>query len=77
MTRTMTATDIEPETVKRPRGRPVENVLPEPIPDTPENIAKAIMQGRLKEMAVSRRGRKRDLRLILSTYAKTLIQGRG
>ena len=30
---------------KRPRGRPVENEMPEPIPDTPENIAKACMQG--------------------------------
>lgn len=29
----------------RPRGRPVEKPMPEPIPDTPENIAKAIMQG--------------------------------
>lgn len=34
---------------KRPRGRPVENHLPEPIPDTPENIARAIMQGPPKE----------------------------
>ena len=30
---------------KRPRGRPIEKPMPEPIPDTPENIAKAIMQG--------------------------------
>ena len=28
---------------KRPRGRPVEHPYPEPIPDTPENIAKAIL----------------------------------
>ena len=27
------------------RGRPVKNPMPEPIPDTPENIARAIMQG--------------------------------
>ena len=27
------------------RGRPVQNTLPPPIPDTPENIAKACMQG--------------------------------
>ena len=29
----------------RPRGRPVEKTMPAPIPDTPENIAKAIMKG--------------------------------
>ena len=45
MTKTMTAAEPEPKRVKRPRGRPVENKMPEPIPDTPENIAKAIMQG--------------------------------
>ena len=27
----------------RPRGRPVKNPLPPPIPDTPENIARAIL----------------------------------
>ena len=31
-------------TTKRPVGRPVERAMPEPIPDTPENIAKAIMR---------------------------------
>ena len=30
---------------KRPRGRPVKNMMPEPIPDTPENVARAIMRG--------------------------------
>ena len=30
---------------KRSRGRPVENEMPEPIPDTPENVARAAMQG--------------------------------
>ena len=30
---------------KRPRGRPVKNEMPEPIPDTPEKIARACMQG--------------------------------
>ena len=30
---------------KRPRGRPVEKPMPEPIPDTPENIARACMYG--------------------------------
>ena len=30
---------------KRPRGRPVEYPMPERIPDTPENIAHACMQG--------------------------------
>ena len=32
-------------TKKRTRGRPVEKPMPEPIPDTPENIARAIMRG--------------------------------
>ena len=26
-----------------PRGRPVTNRMPEPIPDTPENIARALL----------------------------------
>ena len=30
---------------KRGRGRPVERQWPEPIPDTPENIARALMAG--------------------------------
>ena len=34
---------------KKPRGRPVEHKLPDPIPDTPENIAKACMQGSPKK----------------------------
>ena len=29
----------------RKKGRPVENKMPEPIPDTPENVARAAMQG--------------------------------
>ena len=29
---------------KRPRGRPVTNTMPKPIPDTPENIARAVLQ---------------------------------
>lgn len=28
---------------KRPRGRPVKYPLPDPIPDTPENIARALL----------------------------------
>ena len=31
------------ETPKPPRGRLVEKPLPEPIPDTPENIMRAIL----------------------------------
>lgn len=27
----------------KPRGRPIEKPLPEPIPDTPENIARALV----------------------------------
>ena len=33
----------KPEKTKRPRGRPVEKPMPEPIPDTPENIMRAIL----------------------------------
>ena len=28
---------------KRGRGRPVEKPLPDPIPDTPENVARALV----------------------------------
>ena len=28
---------------KKPRGRPVEYPMPDPIPDTPENIMKAFL----------------------------------
>ena len=34
---------------KRPRGRPIEKQMPELIPDTPENIARAIMAGPPKD----------------------------
>ena len=34
----------KPKPTKK-RGRPVELVMPDPIPDTPENIARACMQG--------------------------------
>ena len=30
-------------TDKRKRGRPVKRTMPEPIPDTPENIARALV----------------------------------
>ena len=29
---------------KKPRGRPTEKEMPSPIPDTPDNVARAIMQ---------------------------------
>ena len=32
-----------------PRGRPIKNTMPDPIPDTAENIARAIMQGSPKK----------------------------
>ncbi len=32
------------------RGRPVKLEMPPPIPDTPENVAKAIMQGPPKKV---------------------------
>ena len=28
---------------KKPRGRPVTHIMPPPIPDTPENIARAVL----------------------------------
>lgn len=34
-------TDDKP---KRPRGRPVEKTLPDPIPDRPENVMRAILK---------------------------------
>ena len=30
---------------KRPRGRPAVRVMPEQIPDTPENVVRALCQG--------------------------------
>ena len=32
-------------TKQKKAGRPVKNTMPEPIPDTPENVALACMQG--------------------------------
>ena len=32
-------------TEKKPRGRPVVKEMPPPIPDTPENVTRTIMQG--------------------------------
>ena len=38
------------QTTEVKRGRPVEKPMPEPIPDSPENIAKAMFRvGRKKE----------------------------
>ena len=34
---------------KRLRGRPVEKPMPEPIPDTPENVAKALVRAKPKK----------------------------
>lgn len=31
------------EKLKRPRGRPVEKPLPEPIDDSPENVIRAVL----------------------------------
>ena len=28
---------------KKPRGRPPKHPMPEPIPDTPENVARAVL----------------------------------
>ena len=40
---------------KRSKGRPVENEMPEPIPDTPENVARAAMQGPPKKLTMLHR----------------------
>ena len=34
-----------PKPKPAPRGRPVKLKMPEPIPDTPDNVARAIMRG--------------------------------
>ena len=34
----------EKPTKPAPRGRPIKNTMPESIPDTPENIARAVLQ---------------------------------
>ena len=34
----------KPKTQDRKRGRPAKLEMPPPIPDTPENVAKAIMR---------------------------------
>jgi hypothetical protein len=49
MTKPAALPDTQNESTRRGRGRPVEKPMPDPIPDTPENIAKAIMQGPPKE----------------------------
>lgn len=43
------ATKQEATAKKRGRGRPATHVMPDPIPDTPENIALACMMGPPKE----------------------------
>ena len=35
----------KPAKSNRPRGRPSEKVMPDPIPDTAENIARACIMG--------------------------------
>ena len=34
-----------PDTDPRPRGRPPKRAMPAPIPDTPENVVRALCQG--------------------------------
>ena len=49
----MTDTHKTPDKSGHPtprRGRPVEKPMPEPIPDTSENVARAIMQGPPKKV---------------------------
>ena len=55
--------DVFPMPPKPPqRGRPLKNTMPEPIPDTPENIARAVLsspktpQGGWKYLETARKG---------------------
>ena len=34
---------VQSKSSPKPRGRPIKNTMPEPIPDTPENIARALL----------------------------------
>ena len=43
MTKTSTSADTKRESAPRGRGRPVEKPMPDPIPDTPENVARALL----------------------------------
>lgn len=40
----------KPIKTKRKRGRPVEHELPEPIPDTVENVLKTVFDGSPKKV---------------------------
>ncbi len=44
----------------KPRGRPVEYPLPEPIPDSPENIARALLATAPKKRTDWRHVRERE-----------------
>ena len=50
----------------KPRGRPVKNTMPEPIPDTPENIARSVLRsprtptGGWKYIDIARKGEPKD-----------------
>ena len=50
----------------KPRGRPVKSTMPEQIPDTPENIARAVLRsprtppGGWKYLATARKGESGD-----------------
>ena len=52
--------------IKRSRGRPVKHTMPEPIPDTPENIARAVLgsprkpPGGWKYLDTARKGEPKD-----------------
>ncbi len=39
----MTKMTKKPEKLAKQRGRPMEKTMPEPIPDTPENVAGALL----------------------------------
>ena len=60
------------------RGRPVENELPESIPDTPENVARACMQGPpKKEWRYTKKGKYIKKRADSPAYTSAeIIEGR-
>ena len=43
MTKTVALPDTQAESTPRTQGRPVEKPMPDPIPDTPENVARALI----------------------------------
>ena len=54
---------------KKPRGRPVEHKLPDPIPDTPENIMKAFLKTPPRK--------REEWKFVQEREKKTELEGKG